>query len=1072
VQSWRQWVGVLATAVACRAGDPAASCESLRLAIADLAASFPGRYTNAPGYLARLDAIAADLTNAASAARIEALRREALLANPLLDFDRLLVVRRSARQMGLPANWQGNSSLPRTGYSNEIAVLTNLRGGGDLATLYRPPGGEFVGDVDLDFDASRLLFSMPAGGRAWRVFELPLAGGAAPAALPLIPDDDVDNYDPCLLPDGDVLFASSAPFTGVPCVQGHDHVANLYRWHRADGSIRRLTFDQDHDWCPAVLPDGRVLYLRWEYSDLPHFVSRILFTMNPDGTAQRAFYGSNSYWPNAMFYARPVPGDPARFFAVVGGHHDNPRMGELVLFDTRRGRFEAEGAVQRIPGRGRAVEPVLFDGLTKGSWPKFLHPWPLSDRHVLVAAKPAPKSEWGLYLADTFDNLVLIRELPGEALLEPVPLVAQPRPPVPPSRVDPAAKEAVVQLADVHAGPGLRGVPRGTVKRLRLFTYQFAYHGMGGQVNRVGLDGPWDVKRVLGTVPVEPDGSAHFRVPANTPVAVQPLDADGAALQLMRSWFVGMPGEVVGCVGCHERDGTAPPYAPASAFLRAPSDIAPWHGPVRGFSFEREVQPVLDRHCVGCHGSTASAARGGTAPGRPDFSRQPGANPPGEANGYQKGSWFPPSYVALFPYVRGHTIESDMHLLEPAEYHASTTHLVQMLRAGHHGVALGTEDWDRLFTWIDLNKPAHGTWTENVGAEKVARQRDRRRDLMKRFAGIDEDPEAIPSAAAAGQAVAPAPRAGDGGTASVPAAAPATVPCEGWPFDASEAGRRQSADGAPERTVDLGGGVTLRLRRIPAGRFVAGGPAPRVVEMPQPFWMAACEIDNAQFARFDRAHDSRLETGDFLQFSVAERGWPLNSARQPVVRVSWHRATEFCRWLSATTGESFSLPDEMQWEYACRAGAATDLWFGAPESDFAAFANLADAVFQGVETLPPWHLPSGAIPSYKPAVAAVNDGHRVSAPAGSFRPNAWGLHDMHGNVAEWTASALGPDAGADAPRVVRGGSWSERPHLAGASRRIAYPPWQAVHNVGFRVICVTPPAERSRLASDSSRASP
>ncbi len=308
---------------------PAAACESLRLAISDLAASFPDRYPHAADYLARLDGIVAELTRApppavaAIGVRLAALRREALLANPLLDFDRLLVVRRSTRLLGLPMNWQGNSSLPRRGYSNEIAVLTNLRGGGDLATLYRPPDGAFVGDVDLDFDASRILFSMPAGG-----------------------------------------------------------------------------------------------------------------------AAQRAFYGSNSYWPNAMFYARPVPDDPLRFFAVVGGHHDNPRMGELVLFDTRRGRVEAEGAVQRIPGRGKRVDPILLDGLTKESWPKFLHPWPLSDRHVLVAARPTPGSEWGLYLADTFDNLVLIKELPGEALLEPVPLAARVRPPSPPSRVDAAEKNA------------------------------------------------------------------------------------------------------------------------------------------------------------------------------------------------------------------------------------------------------------------------------------------------------------------------------------------------------------------------------------------------------------------------------------------------------------------------------------------------------------------------------------------------------------------------------------------------------------------------------------------------------
>jgi len=307
-----------------------------------------------------------------------------------------------------------------------------------------------------------------------------------------------------------------------------------------------------------------------------------------------------------------------------------------------------------------------------------------------------------------------------------------------------------------------------------------------------------------------------------------------------------------------------------------------------------------------------------------------------------------------------------------------------MLRAGHHGAALECEDWDRLITWIDLNKLAHGSWTEIVGVDAASASRR---------------PGAV--VVAAGQSVGPT--------------------LEGWPFDAAEARRRQEAGGPPQRTIDLGGGVTLRLLRIPAGRFVAGRSAPRVVKIAQPFWMSACEIDNAQFARFDPAHDSGLETGDFLQFSEAERGWPLNASNQPVVRVSWHRAMEFCQWLSAATRESFSLPDQMQWEYACRAGAATELWFGPAEADFAQFANLADAAFWRVETFPPWGLPSGATDPYRPAVTTEADGHRVSAPTGSFRPNAWGLYDMHGNVAEWTSSPFAPGGGADTPRVVRGG---------------------------------------------------
>ena len=142
-------------------------------------------------------------------------------------------------------------------------------------------------------------------------------------------------------------------------------------------------------------------------------------------------------------------------------------------------------------------------------------------------------------------------------------------------------------------------MPRGTVKRLRIYEPHYAYPGMGGHIH-IGIDGPWDVHRILGTVPVESDGSASFTVPANTPLAVQPLDEQGRALQLMRSWFTAMPGEIVSCVGCHESQNTAPPPKPTMAMRRKPSAIAPWHGPARGFSFRAR--------CSRCWTSTAWAA--------------------------------------------------------------------------------------------------------------------------------------------------------------------------------------------------------------------------------------------------------------------------------------------------------------------------------------------------------------------------------------------------------------------------------------------------------------------------------
>ncbi len=990
-----------------------------------------------------------------------ALARRALLANPLLNFDSMLLIKRSEKLLGLPQNWESNSTLPLSGFDNELDLLSPIADG-TMTTLYRPAKDVFLGDVDLHFDADKLLFSMPGDNGRWQLHELTLADKAV-RQLPLITEPDVDNYDACYLPDGNLLFTSTAPFTGVPCVTGSSHVSNLYRYDTASGAIRQLTFEQDHDWCPTVLNNGRILYLRWEYSDIPHFVSRILFHMNPDGTSQMEYYGSNSYWPNAMFYARPVPNHPTMFCAIVGGHHDVPRMGELVLFDPARGRTEADGVIQRIPGRGKKVEPIIRDGLVGPSWPKFLHPYPLSDKYIIVSAKPTPESRWGVYLVDVFDNMTLLKEVDGYALFEPIPLRAVPKPPVVPDKVDPARSDATVYMSDVYTGAGLAGVPRGTVKQLRLFTYNFAYHGVGGQINRVGLDGPWDIKRIMGTVPVEPDGSAYFRVPANTPISVQPLDDKGQALQLMRSWMTAMPGETLSCAGCHEKQNTPPPAKAALASRREASEITPWYGPERGFSFRREVQPVLDRHCIGCHNGTKTEL--------PDFRDLPDVHTTANDAGYNDGSHFPPSYLALRRYIHGETMESDIHMLSPMDFHASTMELVQRLRAGHHGVTLEPEAWDRLLTWIDLNTPAHGTWHEIVGMEKIANQRDRRRAMAEKYAPNRAiDPEAILDLTP----FAGLPPATEPGL-SPPNQAAANNASKS-PFEGGFSGMSPPKPDGAHRTLDLGGGEGMDLVSIPAGTFRMGqedgtpDEAPTAeVSVAYPFWMGTTEVTNEQYAQFDPTHDSRIENGDFLQFSVEERGYPLNGPKQPVARVSWNEAMAFCAWLSEKTGGRFTLPDEAQWEYACRAGTATPLWYGAGDADFSGTANLADHSLFKVDTFDPWKLPSGAIHPWRPAIDSVNDGHRVSAPVGGYAANPWRLFDMHGNVAEWTRSAYRPypwnaddgrnDTAGTEDRAVRGGSWYDRPVRARSAFRQHYVPWQRVFDVGFRVICTDAPAK-------------
>ncbi len=253
-------------------------------------------------------------------------------------------------------------------------------------------------------------------------------------------------------------------------------------------------------------------------------------------------------------------------------------------------------------------------------WPKFLHPYPLSEKDFLVACRPDAKSNWGIYLADSFDNLVLIREEPGYALLEPVPIAKRIKPPVPVNRVDLKRRDGIVYLHSVYTGPGLAGVPRGTIKRLRVIAYDFGYPGLAGP-DRIGHGGPSEAMRILGTVPLEEDGSVTFRVPADTPVAVQALDGEGKAVQGMRSWFTVMPGETLSCVGCHERPADVTPSALALAMRLDPRDIEPWRGPARGFDYAREVQPVVNRHCAACHDGRAA---------QPDLRPQKGSDEIGE----------------------------------------------------------------------------------------------------------------------------------------------------------------------------------------------------------------------------------------------------------------------------------------------------------------------------------------------------------------------------------------------------------------------------------------------------------
>ena len=1067
---------------------------ALRLAIQDLMTTFGPRYTKGREFLLRLKELELQLhqtdTAAPATKAMLALQREALLANPLLDFDQLLVLKRrfpkpeDARSamggaLGVGTlNAHTSDDTPRQGpWIDELTLLSNIRGGVTATPLYQPGNNETLIDPVLHFDADRVLFAKQgATEKNWRLWEI---GTNGKGLHQVTPDEgsDVGHFDPCYLPDGRIVFASTAVYQGLPCEFGGQAMTCLDLLDTATQKVRQLTFEQDSDWCPAMLPNGRVLYQRWEYTDQSHSNSRMLFHMNPDGTDQREFRGSGSWFPGSFFYAKSIPGESHQVIGVAGGHHGTPRSGRLLILDPSQGRHDGEGIVQEIPGHGKTVEPIVRDRLVDGVWPQFLMPCPLSSKYHLVAAKLRPDALWGIYLADVFDNLTLIQELDGAALLWPSAIQKSPKPPAIPDRVNLASNESTVFIADIYQGPGLKGIPRGTVKNLRIIEYYFSRRGFGGLYGTIGLDGPWDVKRILGTVPVETDGSVNFRIPANSPLALQPLDEKGQALQLMRSWFVGMPGEAVSCVGCHEPQNEASLNRPALALRHAPTAINPWHGPARGFSFGREVQPVLDKYCVTCHD--------GSQPDRPilkgginltDWSSQ-------LAGRWDGGGKFTESYFQLQRHVRRPGIEGDRQMFTPMEFHFSTTELGQILTRGHYGVKLDAEAWDRLATWADLNAPFYGTWGEipqfskdPAGATRLATVSARAMELRRLHvpSGPHPDYEAIPATPPID--VSPVIPVKPLNSRDIP------LVCDGWPFDATVATAKQlgaAPDGKVTRSMDLGDGVILELVRVPGGKFIIGstdGPpdeSPSSIVELKPFWMAKCETANRQFRQFLPDHDSRTEDRHGYQFGRLD--YDANKPDQPAVRVTWDDASAFCNWLSKKTGLLVKLPTEAQWEWSCRAGTTSAFWFGALDADYSSFANLgdkmlaqfaADTALDNYDAARPMSNPN-RYDDWIPHDNRIDDGGFIAEPAGKYQANPWGLLDMHGNVWEWTRTASLPYPYRDNDgrnstdsdkglRVVRGGSWYDRPKRCTSSSRLSYQPWQRVFNVGFRVVCEDP----------------
>lgn len=1056
--------------------------EALQLAIEDMKTQKGFDYTKA---LQELEYIKANLEDVKSringpdstkalneAAALIEKQRNITLANPALDMDKIVVTRfglgddaRSAlaNKMCMPfSNYMGLIETPPTGYDAELCELSDLRAQKQTKrTIFKPKHGEGIADVQMHWNADKMLFAsakpVVLDGfynqeyPSWHIYEVNLSGDSL-KVITDFPEPDLEFADPCYLPDGRILFTTNIGYNGIPCEHGERVIMNLAIYDPKDKSMRKITFDQDGNWSPTVLNNGRIMYTRWEYTDLTHYFTRIVMHSNPDGTECKSLYGSGSFWPTSVYDMQQLPNAGNKFIGIVSGHHGTPRSGQLVVFDPNKGRKEADGVVQEIPFRNRKVEPVMKDRLVDNVYPQFSRPFPINDKYFVVTAKPHKDALWGVYLVDVFDNMTLITESEGDGYLTPIPVIKRQTPPVIPDKVNLKDKEATVFIQDIYEGEGLRKVPRGTVKKLRVFSYEFAYMKSPSDFDALGVQSGWDLKRELGTVDVEADGSAIFKVPANTPVSLQPLDENGNAIQWMRSWFTAMPGEVVSCVGCHEDQSIIPiPKRVAASNMKPKAIVAP-EGGTRPFSYELEIQPILNKYCISCHDGSNQMDL--TDKNKTEYVRW---------GNYQTHRHLNDSYYNIHPYVYRQGPEADLYVLQPYEYHASNSELIQMLNKGHNNVKLNDKDMQTLCQWIDFNAPYFGDF-EIAGRYKATfEQYPRRQQLMQKYANVSTDWKKelrdyatyIKEQGTPEQVI----------PAKVKPSKVDTKKISKWSFDADKAKAMQQAS-APKQnqSIEVAPGVQMNFVWVPAGSYMKGtdmgGKQPvnhKEVSIEKGFWMASMEVSNEQYKALVPQHDSRYIGEQWKDHTTP--GLAANKPKQPVIRVTWDEANEYCKKLSEQTGMKISLPTEEQWEWACRAGSANDMWYGESNLDYTTYENMADYT---IKNLAVWGLePTVPIPDghftrkfwdFVPRDKESNDGNLISVEGGKYKANPWGLFDMHGNVAEWTASECSEHPTYAGQKTVCGGSWRDRSAKSTAWTRRYFQQWQAPFNVGFRVI--------------------
>ena len=583
--------------------------------------------------------------------------------------------------------------------SRLLKIDFDAKGNPSQTILLELPKG-IIRDLEASYDASRILFSMRKSFEdSYHIYEMDLQSRKIRQLTRLA---EVSDIDPIYLPDGDIAFASTRAAKYCGC---NRHImCNLYKMSPDGANITQIGNSIEFEGTPSITRDGKILYTRWEYVDRNFSGAQGLWTCNPDGTRHALYWGQET--KNPALNGIQIP-NSNKVAAILSSCHDIA-WGALAIIDKNIGVEGEKSVVKIFPESARKLIDKPGDKYAdsmKAVKIKYEDPEPISEKFILSSRQASEKSQtMNLYLTDieSGTDVLVGKSTEGMGLFD-AKLLARHTPPMTaaPQRSYDTSEKALAYVSDVYEGTHLKGVKRGDIKYLRIVENPPKLYWSGGYWENEGSQAPamnyddYDDKIILGTVPVESDGSAYFEVPAEKFIYLQALDANGDMLQTMRSGMSILPGEIASCAGCHESRAAPPPASlrHSLALKRKPSKIKPTPAGATDseFSYIKNIQPILDKHCVKCHDFGGKGSEKIVLCG-------------------DRGLVFNQSYLQLHSKKAISAIGAGPDaVVEANTWGAKHSKIVRMIRNGHSGVKMPESEFAILRAWIDLNAPYYST---------------------------------------------------------------------------------------------------------------------------------------------------------------------------------------------------------------------------------------------------------------------------------------------------------------------------------------------------------------------------